>query len=179
MVTSASRRRWAAWLASLALVFASGVLIALPASAVEPGPEGGVGEAAYEEATPDPETGLYPGQAAPADDFGPGSPGWITGFTEQEGKAPAAAPVAPKAVTSAPVTKTHVRRTAERAHVHTATVRSTSTSTSAAAGATPPTALPFTGGRLEGQLAAGAALILVGWLMTRMGRPRHVGFRTA
>lgn len=164
-------------LASAALLLPSGLLIALPAYAEEAPAEAGIGEPAFEEAVPDPETGLFPGQAAPADDFGPGSPGWITGFTEQEGKAPAAAPAAPKPATvapaSAPVTKPHVRRTAERTHAHTTTVRSKSTS--AATGATPPTALPFTGSRLEAQLAVGAAALLGGVLLLLMGRPRHLG----
>jgi len=160
----------------VALVLPSGLLMALPAYAEEVAPEAAIGEPAFEEAVPDPETGLYPGQAVPADEFGPGSPGWITGFTEQEAKAPAATPAAPKPATvrSAPVTKTAGRRAAERGHVHTVTSRSSGSSTNAAG---EPTVLPFTGGRLEAQLAAGAVLVAFGGLLMILARPRHDGSR--
>jgi len=157
-------------------VLPSGLLLALPAYAAEVEPAAAVGEPAFEEAVPDPETGLYPGQVASDPEFGPGSPGWITGFTEQEAQVPAAAPVAPKAATvkSAPKTTTQVRRTSTRQATGGSVTRSSGSST---AGPGEPTALPFTGGRLESQLAAGVALVVMGWLLLVVSRPRNSGSR--
>jgi hypothetical protein len=119
----------------------------------------------YVEATPDPVTGLYPGQAAPATDDYPASGGWIIGGTLQETTA-AEAPAAPKPATvqappARPVTVTAPTRT-HRRHA------------GGAGSDEAPAVLPFTGpGRLELQLGLGGALVAFGAVVLVIGRSRE------
>lgn len=179
MATPASRRLATAVLAGL-IVLPSGLLLAVPAFAEDPSPEAGVGEPAYEEAVPDPVTGLYPGQYVPATESSPATPGWITGGTLQEGTATVAKPVAKPVAKSAtasvaqPAAEPAARPAARTASTGSATVRAprrTIARTSATPGG--PTVLPFTGpGRLEAQLGFGAGLVLLGCLVSLAARPR-------
>ena len=167
MVTAASRRLTTLALTGMVIV-PSGLLLAAPSYAedvVPATPTADIGEPAYAEATPDPVTGLYPGQAVPATDDYPATGGWIIGGTLQEGtqvEAPAAAPkpVTVKAPPARPVTVTAPVRVHRRT-----SVRSTPTDV--------PAVLPFTGpGRLELQLGLGGALVALGAVALVVGRPR-------
>ena len=181
MVTPAVRRLATALLAS-AVLLPTGLLVAVPASAEdepvsssveEATPTAEIGEPAYEEAQPDPVTGLYPGQYVPATESSPATPGWITGGTLQEGKnaAPAPAPAAvkpaarPRVVTvSKPAPAPAPVRVARRP------ARTASTTTAPVGEAT---VLPFTGpGRLEVQLGVGAGLVVLGAFAMVAARPR-------
>jgi hypothetical protein len=187
VATAAVRRTATAILAGLVLV-PSALLLTAPAYAEDPvaPADASVGEAAYEEATPDPVTGLYPGQAAPATESSPATGGWITGGTLQEGTQakpaakPAAKPVAkpaakpavaqvaePVSAPAGPVARRRVARTT----VETQPAPVRGTSTGAVAGE--PTVLPFTGpGRLELQLGLSCVLLVAGGVLTAAARPR-------
>ena len=169
MATAVSRRLTTLVLTGVVLV-PSGVLLAAPSYAEDAAaaatPTADIGEPAYAEATPDPVTGLYPGQAAPATDELPATGGWIIGGTLQEStvvQAPAAAPQAPtvQAPPARPVTVTAPTPVHRRSSV----------------GSTPtdvPTVLPFTGpGRLELQLGLGSAFVLFGAVVLVFGRSRE------
>jgi hypothetical protein len=167
VVTAASRRLTTLVLTGAVLV-PTGVLLAGPSYAedvVPATPTAAIGEPAYEEATPDPVTGLYPGQAAPATDDYPATGGWIIGGTLQETtqvEAPAAPrPATVQAPAARPVTVTAPTRVHRRTTV----------------GSTPgdvPAVLPFTGpGRLELQLGLGGALVAFGAVALVIGRSRE------
>ena len=169
MATAVARRTASTVLAGFVLV-PTALLIASPAYAEEaPAAEVEIGEPAYEEAVPDPVTGLYPGQYVPATESSPATPGWISGETLQAGTAvkPAAKPVTVKPVKPAAVAPTRERtaRTARPA-------APVATAGSSADTQFQPTALAFTGpGRLAVQLSVGAGLLLIGVAATAMGRP--------
>lgn len=168
MVTPATRRLTTLVLTGAVLV-PSGLLLAVPSYADDSNPAAtataDIGEPAYEEATPDPVTGLYPGQAAPATDDYPATGGWIIGGTLQEGtqvEAPAAAPqpATVQAPPARPVTVTAPTRVHRRTAVRTSP-------------ADVPAVLPFTGpGRLELQLGVGGVLVAFGAVVLVIGRPR-------
>ena len=172
MVTAASLRLTTLVLTGVVLV-PSGVLLASSAyaedtvQATTATPTADIGEPAYVEATPDPVTGLYPGQAAPATDDYPATGGWIIGGTLQEGaqvEVPAAAPQAPtvQAPPARPVTVSAPTRVHHR-----------STVVTRPAGV--PAVLPFTGpGRLELQLGLGGALVAFGAVVLVIGRSREL-----
>ena len=169
MVTAVSRRLTTAAL-GIAVLVPSGVLLAAPALAEDEvaTPTSDIGEAVYEEATPDPVTGLYPGQFVPATESSPATPGWITGGTLQEGVV--AAPVTKPA--AKPAVKPAVKPVAQpvTAPVQGPSARRTSTTSPVGE----PTALPFTGPeRLLAQLGAGAALVLGGAFVLVAARPRR------
>lgn len=170
VATGASRRLATVALGGLVLV-PSGLLLAGPAFADSATPTVGIGDPAYVEATPDPVTGLYPGQAAPATDTTPATGGWIIGGTVSEdapqGVTPAAPkPVGPKPVAAKPVTVKPVTRPV-------VVVGPVPARHQAPAVTGQPTVLPFTGpSRLPLQLGLGGGLIVLGALVVVAAGPR-------
>ena len=168
MATAVARRTASTVLAGFVLV-PTALLIASPAYAEEaPVAEVEIGEPAYEEAVPDPVTGLYPGQYVPATESSPATPGWISGETLQAGTGvkPAAKPVTVKPVKPAAVAPTRTVRTRRPA-------APSSTAGSSVDTQFQPTALAFTGpGRLAVQLSVGGGLVLVGGFVMVAARPR-------
>jgi hypothetical protein len=167
--TAVTHRLAAVALTGAVLVPVAG-LLAAPAYAEDAAgssatPTVDIGEPAFVEETPDPVTGLYPGQAVPGTDGVPGTGGWITGGTLQEGSqaaGPVAAPkpaVRPVTVTAPAARPVTVSRPARRARP--------------TAGGTAATVLPFTGpGRLSVQLTVGAGMVLVGVVLSAVTRSK-------
>ena len=175
MVTAVSRRLTLAAL-GVAVLVPSGVLLAAPALAEDQDATvtSDIGEPAYEEATPDPVTGLYPGQYVPATESSPATPGWITGGTLQEGvvAAPVSKPAAKPAAKPAVVKPVAKPATAPQPAPVVQGPTARRTSPTGAAGE--PTALPFTGpGRLVLQVGVGGALVLGGAFVLVAARPRR------
>lgn len=178
MVTPAVRRLATAVLAG-AVLLPTGLLVAVPASADEATPTAEItevveiGEAVYEEAQPDPVTGLYPGQYVPATESSPATPGWITGGTLQEAnEAAPAAPPAPVTVRPAAPRPQVVSTVTQPAPVRAAR-RPARTAATTPAPVGEATVLPFTGpGRLEVQLGVGAGLVVLGAFAMVAARPR-------
>ena len=167
MVTAASRRLTTLVLTGVVLV-PSGLLLAGPSYAEDANPAAtataDIGEPAYEEVTPDPVTGLYPGQAAPATDDYPASGGWIIGGTLQETTA-VEAPAAPRPAT--------VQAPAARPVTVKAPTRPQRRSAVVSRPADVPAVLPFTGpGRLELQLGLAGVLVAFGAVALVLGRSR-------